>query len=315
MKRQIRNNGSEVVQIKGTSFKKLYLQIVTVGPDDTTAPSNKDIDLTRIRIGLELTQHGQSMSSSFNAVGPTALGVLKNKDVYGMNNVGFNPTIGTTCSGYTIQDVGSGLPFQNLLVIPILYNGMTLTEDDCLEVKIDLLTGLFSSGNATDDSKVYLVTEEGSDVEQLDLQLPVFYPLTVDKQSPAFNENAVSEVAILSSWSDGDSREFAIQNVDLKSQYVNERYDQVTLYAKQIIETPSFVDGFNVLINNSFPSTLDKFELNLDVDTSKLHNGCEFVYVLRAKHNARLASRALTHRAKVGKRKALARGLNVPKNW
>jgi len=54
---------------------------------------------------------------------------------------------------------------------------------------------------------------------------------------------------------------------------------------------------------------MDKVEINLDVDTTKLHNGCEFLYVLRAKHSASLASKAIQHRNKVSMRKATTRGL------
>lgn len=309
MKRQLRNDGSEAVLIQGSTFKKMYLQITTVGTG-YVVPTSKDIDLTKIRIGLQLNQHGKDISSSFNAVGPTALGTLKNKNFFGADNVGFDVN-GLTCSGKQLQATdGSTINFQNLLVIPILFNGMSLTDSDSLTVQVDLLSGLFALGNATDDSKVYLVTEEGADVEQLDLELPVFYPLTIDKQSPAFNEESVSEIAIVSSCPSVSTLDFPINAIDVKSLYVNERFDYVTLRSKQIIDQFELASN-NVSICDSHPSTLDKVEINLDVDTTKLHTGNEFLYVMRSKHNAKLANRAINHRRKVTNMKAKTRGLMV----
>lgn len=310
MKRQIRNNGTESIKLVGTTFKKLYLQVVTVVPSvDGISP--KDIDLTKLRIALTLNQHGKQISSSFNGVGPTLLGALKNADVDGFGVIGMDAS-GTACGGTLVSDDSTTM--NGLLTIPILYNGLSLTDDDCLEIDIELLNGLFGLGNATDDSKVYLVTEEGLDVEQLDLQLPVYYPVTADKQSPAFNEESVSEIAILSGLQLTNNADWAYHSLEYKSLYANERFDQITLRAKQIIDTPQ-KEGNSVMIHRNSGSTLDRCEVNLDVDTSKLITGSEFLYVMRAKHNAKLASRALSHRSKVSQRKASMRGLKLGKNW
>lgn len=313
MKRQIRNNGSEVVELKNTAFKKLYILLDVIADTDAINLTSKSVDLTKIRVGLTLTQHGAQVSSSFNGVGPAALSVLKNRDAVGFGNLNFGAT-GTTCQGHNIQTsggAGSGIFERSLVVLPIYYDSIMLRSNDLLEVAIDNLSGLFDNGCDL-NSKVYLVTEEGADTEQLDLCVPVFYPITTDKQSPSYNEQAVKEIFILSSYNQTETIDFPYNAIDVRSTFYNERYDVGTLYAKGIIDTVQVSDGMNVLIFASQNSTLNDVEVNLDIDTSKLHTGCEFLYVMRSKFSSGLAKYALSHNQKVLGRKLAARGVMKP---
>lgn len=310
MKRQIRTNGSESVVIENSTFSRLYLQVNAIGRNNEVSASNKTIDLTRIRISYELTQKGKTTTSSHNLVGPVALSSLKNRQYDYFGSIEIDPTTGTTCKGRVIEAGGDGFPVQTLLTVPLLDGGIRLTGDDKLIINIDCLSNLFSA-DFDANGKVYMCTEQSVDTNQFDMCLPVFYPLTFDKQSPNFNEPAVNEICVLSTQVNGGDESLlhnAVQNIDVKSSFYSERFDLLQLRSKQSLDTPQQeTNNFGVFFGGL--STLDNVEIALDVDVQQLMSGTDFLYIKRAVFNPHVTVEGISHDNKVSANKVINRGV------
>jgi len=310
MKRQIRTNGSESVVIENSTFSRLYLQVNAIGATNSAVATNATIDLTRIRISYELTQKGKTTTSSHNLVGPVALSALKNRQYDYFTSIELNPSTGTTCKGRIIEAGGDGKPVQTLLTVPLLDGGIRLTGSDRLIINIDCLSNLFEP-TFDANGKVYLVTEQSTDTNQFDMSLPVFYPLTFDKQSPNFNEPAVSEIAVLStqtSRQDESLLHTAVQNIDIKSSFYSERFDLLQLRSKQSLDTPQQeTNNFGVFFGGL--STIDNVEIALDVDVNQLLSGTDFLYVKRSVFNPHVVVEGISHDNKMSVSKVTNRGV------
>ena len=191
MKQQLRI-GSNPIVLSGTSFGRAYLLVQGVG---AAAITNTDFDLNYLRTQIEISQAGIKDSTAFNAVGPVTRAINELPfTTSSTSTVTFGqPNWHVSSNGQTLggvnTDVASGL--TSVFYIPLLEGGYILKGDDYIRFNIDVLPTFFSA-NVTAGSSVYLVTEEANGIVQTDVNIPVYEPITTDKQSPAFSYDSVS---------------------------------------------------------------------------------------------------------------------------
>jgi hypothetical protein len=301
MKTQLRI-GSDQKTLSAISFKRAYLLIQKI-PNVPGTSSNLDLDLTKLRCSIDIQQGNVKDSTSFDAVAPTVLGALRSANSTALTSIGFNP------SGLTCQGVASSSNTLFTLEVPLLHGGYIVKAEDKITFNIDIIPGFFSS-DCDASSSVYLVIEPDSDIQQIDVNLPVYYPITQDKNSPSYNEKQVSEVYLI------DSARYTyatapFQSIEVKSSYVNDRFDTVTLEQKRFHDLNQVGVHGNSLISNVEPSSLCDVELNLGVNTSNVVTGAQFCYVSRCVTSAEITNRAIRHNKKVSMRKAQRRGLKA----
>lgn len=308
MKQQIRGIGNEEFKFSNQNIKRSYIIVHTIGNAVNVAPSQKDIDLSKLRISLTLEQYGKSLSSSFNAIAPAIKGAMDDKSG-SVADLGFF-TNGLTCSGINIVPEDVAVKQESYLVIPLVQTPIIVKGDDCFKVSIDILSGFF--GTTVDaDSKVYIVTEDGTDLNQLDMELPFYYPMTTDKQYINYSFQGVSEISLIDSGSSASKSDLAFTSIDIQSAHYNERFDQVDLFALNQMDqlgTPS-ERLLNFPVTRVNPSSLVDVKLSVSVDTTLVTTNNQFLHVQQTIANHGVSARSLSINTKVLRRKAMRRGL------
>jgi len=307
MKIQLRQ-GSESHTIKAQSFKRAYLLIQSVGNTATDSPTTADINLSQLNITIELFQGNKLYTSSFNGVGPVALGALKQKAFGSVSSVGFASS-GLTCQGQFVQNNGGGNVFLNNVYVPLLWGGYNVKGDDYLKIIVNTNPGFFGGAN-TNSSSFYLVTEESTDVNQIDVNIPYYYPITIDKTNPQFSESACSEIYLLNTAPYSFATQ-PYQSIEVRSKYVNDRFDNFTLetLSLDLGEGRNFDGGCNEVYNVE-PSTLEDVQINLDINTAVVANGAQWLFVSRTGFSTELLEKASEREHKINVSKAIARGVS-----
>ena len=301
MKSQLRI-GSDSKKFQSIAFKRAYLLVQKI-PNVVGVSSDLDLDLTKLRTSIDLKQGNVQDSTSFDAVGPTVLGAMKSNNNTTLVSCGFNP------SGLTCEGIQAGSSDTYTLEIPLLWGGYILKGQDELTFNVDIIPGFFSS-DCDNNSSVYLVVEPDSDVTQLDINLPIYYPITSDKNSPSFNEKAISELYLINSARYDFALSQPYQSIELKSQWVNDRFDSVTLEQKRFhCDNQVGINGNNTIYNVE-PSALTDVEINLGVVTTAVTTGANYLFVSRVLTSEQMMKRAIVHNRKVLERKASFRGVS-----
>jgi len=305
MKQQLRI-GSNPIKLQGTSFGRAYLLVQGV-TTNTTIGSNA-FDLQNLRTQIEISQCGVKDTTSFNAVGPVARAISELGFEQMAAGLNWNISNGST----TLAGFNTGQYNTSAFYIPLLEGGYILKGDDYINFNIDILPS-FMSADVSAGSSVYLVTEEANGIIQADVNLPVYEPITTDKQSPSYTYDALSEVSFVSFNNVGagfDYNSSPLQSVDFRSDYVTENFDIVTLYAKNVatLSNPS---------NQSFPifyvepSALWNCQVGLAINTSNVNIGLQFLYVRKVLTSPNLVSRAVAQETKIQKSSLRKRGLRA----
>lgn len=306
MKIQLRQ-GSESHTIKAQSFKRAYLLIQSVGDTALSVPSTSDIDLTKINVTLELNQGGRLYTSSFNGVAPACVGAMKQRAFESVDSLNFASS-GLTCQGQFVEPAGVN-PFINNVYIPLLWGGYNVKGDDYFKIIVNTNPGFFGGAN-TNSSSFYLVTEESTDVNQIDVNIPYYYPITIDKTNPQFSEKACSEIYLINSAPYSFATQ-PFQSIEVRSKYVNDRFDNYTLetLSRELGEGRKFDKGCNQVYNVE-PSTLEDVQINLDVNTAVVVNGAQWLFVSRTGFSVELLEKATEREHKINVSKAIARGVS-----
>ena len=316
MKQQLRI-GSNPITLSGTSFGRAYLLVQGVGVANL---ANTDFNLNYLRTQIEISQAGIKDSTAFNAVGPVtrALNNLKysTDPATGTSAPSWNISAsGQTLAGVYTSPAVAGANLTSVFIVPLLEGGYVLKGDDYIRFNIDILPTFFSS-NVTAGSSVYLVTEEANGIIQTDVNIPVYEPITTDKQSPAFTYDAVSDVQFLNAVEPTDDSfnylTDPLQAVDFRSQFVTEQFDIQTLYAKNI------VSNNNPLVNSHTiysvePSALWDAYIGLAINTTNVTIGSQFLYVSKVLTGSSLLNRAVAHEEKIIKTNLKMRGVVAPR--
>lgn len=309
MRQQLRNNGNEKYPFRNQSLRRVYLLIHTVNDAVNTAPSTTDIDLSKIRIDMTLSQNGKSLSTSFNAIAPVVRGALFDKSSGSVSDIGF-ASGGTTCSGIKVLTETASVKAESYVIVPLIHTGINLKGDDLLDIQIQLNQGHFSTA-VDSDSKIYLISEVGTDIVQMDMELPQYIPLTADKQQVKFDFPACSEIALLDSGTSAEKSANAITSIEVKSRHFSETYDALQVIANNqmdLVGTPT--ERFNnFIIANVNPSALIDTHINLSIDTSLITTNNQYLYVNEVAFNTQLVKRGWDLSRKISMRKGIARGL------
>jgi len=307
MKQQLRI-GSNPIKLEGQSFGRAYLLVQGVG---AAAITNTDFSLPNLRAQIEISQAGVKDSTAFNAVGPFTRLLLEKPYV----NIAATPTQpdynvasnGQTLGGF--KTISTGL--QSVFIIPLLDGGYILRGDDYIRFNIDILP-TFLSANVTAGSSVYLVTEEANGIVQADINMPVYEPITTDKQSPAFSYDAVSEVAFLNGVeANADSFQTTtdpLQSVDFRSQYVNEQFDIQTLYGVNLVKLGNPLTNSHPIYYVE-PSALWDCQIGLAINTTNVTIGSQFLYVRKVLTSPNMVQRAVAQESKITRTSLRKRGL------
>jgi len=218
MKVQLRS-GNNPLTLKGQSFDRMYLLIEGVG---AAALTSADFNLVNLRSTITVKQAGVEGTTSFNAVGPVAKSLTDAKDPSAWTNNAFVAG-GTTCRGI----LRGGTATQSTITVPLLEGGYILRGDDCIDVNIEVLTGLFSA-NALANSYVYLVTEEANGIVQTDINLPRYEPIDNSRQQVSFSYDGASEIYFINTATYSATAN-PLTSVEVRSAYVNDRFDAGTL--------------------------------------------------------------------------------------
>lgn len=289
MKQQLRI-GSNPIRINATAFNRAYLLVQGVGASTLV---NTDFALANIRTQIELSQAGVKDSSAFNGVGPFIKGLLDKLNPSAWTNHGL------ANNGQTLRGVlNDGSTTACTFTIPLLDGGYILKGDDYVNFNIDILPAFFTA-NTTASSSVYLITEEGNGITQTDINLPVYEPITTDKQSPSFSYDGVSEIALINAVNNYTLATNPFQSVDVRSQYVNDRFDEQTLSARRlenIIQTA--VNGCSKVYYVE-PSALWDVQIGLSINNTLVTSGSQFLYIRKCLTSSNLVKRAMAHEEKV----------------
>lgn len=297
MKMQIRGVGRDSQKFEDQNLKRLYFLVDCIQDVANTAPATTNIDLSKLQISMKLNQLGMEMTSSFNAIAPPIVGA----QLYGYQSVdALNyDSSGITCAGVTVVPASSGVKARTLLVIPLIFNPLILKDDDFLSLDFEIMSGFFSSDCDT-DSKVYIVSEDGTDLHQMDMQLPVYQSLNNVSPSQQFSFSAINSMCLIDSGGTDVITDTPIQRVDLKSSFMQEKYDTVDLIAKNLqnLSSPYSTHNNNFRVVDCRDSALDSVKLNIDLNTSLITQNNQFLFVNEVRYNAALTARAgaLTHK-------------------
>jgi hypothetical protein len=307
MKQQLRI-GSNPITIQGQSFGRAYLLVQGVG---AAAIVNTDFSLPNLRVQLEITQAGVKDSTAFNAVGPFTRLLLEKP----FSNIAATPTqpdynvatTGQSLGGCKVNTAGT----QTVFAIPLLEGGYILKGDDFIRFNIDILPAFYSA-NVTAGSSVYLVTEEANGIVQADINMPVYEPITTDKQSPAFTYDSVSECAFLNAvepnadgWNNATD---PLQSVDFRSSYVNEQFDINTLYGVNLQKLANPLTNSHPIYYVE-PSALWDCQIGLAINVTNVTIGSQFLYVRKVLTSATLVQRAQAQENKIVKSSLKNRGV------
>jgi hypothetical protein len=220
---------------------------------------------------------------------------------------------GLATNGQSVRGVlNAGSTTTSTFTIPLLDGGYILKGDDYININIDVLPAFYSA-NSTAGSSIYLVTEEGNGITQTDINLPIYEPITTDKQSPAYYYDGVSEIALINAVNNYTLATNPFQSVDVRSQYVNERFDSDTLSARRydtLIQTAT--NGCSKIYYVE-PSALWDVQLGLSINNTLVTSGSQFLYVRKVLTSPNLVRRAIQHENKVVTQNMKHRGVvNVP---
>lgn len=315
MKQQLRI-GSNPIVLSGTSFGRAYLLVQGVG---ATAIADTDFNLNYLRTQIEIAQAGIKDSTAFNAVGPVtrALNELPYTPAPAGTTVPGQPNWNVASNGQTLAGVITNPATKNTSVfyVPLLEGGYSLKGDDYIRFNIDVLPTFFSS-NVSTGSSVYLVTEEANGIVQTDVNIPVYEPITTDKQSPAFSYDAVSVCEFLNavdtSTTGFDYTTDPLQAVDFRSQFVTEQFDIQTLYAKNLFSAGNPLTNSHTIYSVE-PSALWDAYIGLAINTTNVTIGSQFLYVSKVLTGSSLLNRAVAHEEKIIKTNLKMRGVVAPR--
>jgi hypothetical protein len=310
MKQQLRI-GSNPIVLSGTSFGRAYLLVQGVG---ASSIANTDFNLNYLRTQIEISQAGIKDSTAFNAVGPVTRAINElpytTAGATGPADQGF-PNWNVASNGQTLAGVTVGAN-ASVFYVPLLEGGYVLKGDDYIRFNIDVLPTFFTA-NVTAGSSVYLVTEEANGIVQTDVNIPVYEPITTDKQSPAFSYDAVSVCEFLNavetplgSW---DYTADPLQAVDFRSQFVTEQFDINTLYAKNLVSASNPLTNSHTIYSVE-PSALWDAYIGLAINTTNVTIGSQFLYVSKVLTGSSLLSRAVAHEQKIMKTNLKMRGVS-----
>ena len=312
MKQQLRI-GSNPIVLSGTSFGRAYLLVQGVGTD----PIEKtDFNLNYLRTQIEISQSGIKDSTAFNAVGPVTRALNELNYPLGIAGGIGRPDWRVDSDGQTLGGVYTTSTGEtSVFYVPLLEGGYVLKGDDYIRFNIDILP-TFLSSNVTSGSSVYLVTEEANGIVQTDVNIPVYEPITTDKQSPAFSYDAVSVCEFLNAVETGESSfEYTndpLQAVDFRSQFVTEQFDIQTLYAKNLYTQSNPLTNSHTIYSVE-PSALWDAYIGLAINTTNVTIGSQFLYVSKVLTGSSLVQRAIEHEAKILKTNLKMRGVsNTP---
>ena len=301
MKQQLRV-GSNSIKIQGQSFGQAYLLVQGVAPATLTVA---DFVLTNLRIRIDLNQADIKESTSFNAVGPVAKSCFDAVHPSFVSDMTFNAT-GQTCMGKLLSGSTSASAFR----VPLLDGGYILRGDDNINFVIDILPGFFTT-NSTQSSTVNLVIESANDIEQIDINLPIYEPITTDRQSPGYNYDACSEIMLLNAVN-GSNYNFAgdpFNSIDVRSKHVSDYFDSNTLADKRSFDTDQSARLGTSSIYKVEPSTLENVSVNLSVNTNAVTPGSQFLYIRKTFFSSQVSARSISHQNKVSSRKLNSRGI------
>jgi hypothetical protein len=310
MKQQLRL-GSESIKVVNKSFGRAYILFQLVADTGAGVDDSTNIDLSKVRISIDLKQGGVRETSSFNAVAPVGLGRLKTISSNFSNAVNIDTASGVTCQGQYIGDDGGAINYRNVQV-PLLWNGYNLSADDCITFNIDQIPGLYNTACAT-ASTAYLVIEEANDVVQTDINLPYYYPITADKNSPSFTVKGASEVMIISNTLKPNFQDSIFTALEIRSGSVNDRFDLYTLaqlrYDRAIDLSSPLYESTNVY--NVEPSALNDVQVDLAVNTTSVVDGAQFLFISKVLFAGEMAYRALAKTSEIQNKKLKLRGLGI----
>jgi hypothetical protein len=311
MKQQLRI-GSNPIVLSGTSFGRAYLLVQGVG---AAAITNTDFNLNYLRTQIEISQAGIKDSTAFNAVGPVTR-ALNELPYTSFPSGATHPDWNVAANGQTLGGlftIGTGL--ASVFYVPLLEGGYSLKGDDYIRFNIDILP-TFLAANVTAGSSVYLVTEEANGIVQTDVNIPVYEPITTDKQSPAFSYDAVSVCEFLNAVETGgdyfDYTTDPLQAVDFRSQFVTEQFDIQTLYAKNLAQSSNPLVNSHTIYSVE-PSALWDAYIGLAINTAQVTIGSQFLYVSKVLTGSNLLSRAVAHEEKIVKTNLKMRGVVAPR--
>jgi hypothetical protein len=300
MKQQLRI-GSNSIAVKGQSFGRAYLLVQGVG---AAALVNTDFLLSNLRIRIDLSQADVKDSTSFNAVGPLA------KGVFDYANGSYFTDLGLANNGQSLRGkLLAGSTTQCTFAIPLLDGGYILRGEDCINFIIDVLPTFFTA-NTTNASSVNLVIESANDIQQTDINLPVYEPITNDRQSPAYTYDACSEIALINAVANYTFASEPFTSIDVRSKHVNDSFDMYTLSDKRLDDIDQTAIFGSSKIFYVEPSTLEQVQCNLNITTANVTIGSQFLYVRKTLMSTQLSVRSIAHQNKIQSRKLNSRGIS-----
>lgn len=300
MKQQLRI-GSNPVTVRGIAFSRAYLLVQGVGAG---AIVDTDFLLNNLRIRIDVNQGDVKDSTSFNAVGPLMRGAIEYEQSTYINNLNLSAT-GQTCGGVLL----AGLTDQSVFSVPLLDGGYILRGEDSISFFIDVLPTFFSA-NVTNASSVNLVIESGNDIEQIDVNIPVYEPITNDRQSPAYSYDSVSEIFLINAITPYVFSNDPFTSIDVRSQYVNDSFDSNTMADKRLED---FVTDTLIgcsLIYAVEPNTLFDVQVSLTITTANVTIGSQFLYIRKTLLTPQMTARSIAHESKKMFRNLKHRGIN-----
>lgn len=302
MKVQLRT-GNNPIKLQGQSFGRAYLLVSGVG-DNPIKPT--DFQLQNLRSTITVKQAGVEGTTSFNAVGPTVKGALDSNNPDYLKSLNIDGTTGTACAGVYIQ--GSG-DLQTTFFIPLLEGGYILRGDDCIDMNIEVLPEFFQP-NVRNNSYVYLVTEEENGITQTDINLPRYEPIDNSRQQVAFSYDGISELYFINSNLANYTVVYdPLTAIELRSAYVNDRFDNGTLQSLRLKRTNQLVSQGNYKLYSVEPNALYDVQVNASINVQGVLQGTAFVYVNTVLTGRNLLARGIAQATKIQKRNLQKRGL------
>jgi hypothetical protein len=299
MKQQLRI-GTNSINLKGQAFGSAYLLVQGVGAAPLT---NADFLLSNLRIRIDLQQSNLKDSTSFNAVGPLHKGAIEYQNPNYLTDLGLSAT-GQTLRGKLL----TGSTTQSVFTIPLLNGGYILRDEDYISFIIEVLPSFFTA-NSTNASSVNLVIEADNDIEQADVNLPVYEPITTDRQSPAFSYDSCSEVSLINAVSTYNFAGDPFNSIEVRSKHLSDTLDSFTLFDKRTNQSTQTAVNGSTQVYNFEPSTIDQVQINLNIVTANVISGSQFLFVSKTLFSPILAVKAMGHAEKVQKRKMMVRGI------
>ena len=286
--------GTDGIVLKNIAFRKVYLLLQYQVSNPVIL--NQGVKLNAINIDIEVSQQGIKKNTFFQGLPAFVRGASEMQYSWYTNAVN-NVTTLESSQGCIIDSAN----VVRQVFIPLLESDFNLKGNDEINIQVQQLDTLFGSANIS--NQTYLCVETGIDINQTSIKMPYYDILTNDRTQYLKDVSDISKLSLIGSFPFNYSDTTPFMSLDVRSKYYNDNFNQDQLIAKNNFGTYSASSSCVVRVFDVKEKILEQCSLQLNIDTSKIVTGVNWVYYEQITPNPIIFERALVRDNKIKKSK------------